>query len=120
MALTDGTLNSLGTHLSTLATHLSLHSADPGTSGTSPCNSARVAVTWTVDADGDLTSGSKNFTGGTANGAVTHVGLWSSAGTGTPPTGGTFRGSFALTGDNTFNSAGEYTVTQVTINGTSS
>ena len=114
MALTDATLQSLGNHLATLATHLSLHSADPGTTGTSETTATRQAVTWTVDADGDLTSGSKAFTGGASNGAVTHVGLWSAA------TGGTFRGAFALTGDTTFNSAGEYTVTQVTINGTSS
>lgn len=114
MALTDATLNSLGNSLATLATHLSLHSADPGTTGANETTAARQAVTWTVDADGDLTSGSKSFTGGAANGAVTHVGLWSAA------TGGTFRGAFALTGDATFNSAGDYTVTQVTINGTSS
>lgn len=114
MPLTDATLNSLGTHLGSLATHLSLHSADPGTTGINETTAARVAVSWTVDADGDLTSGSKAFTGGASNGAVTHVGLWSAN------TGGTFRGSFALTGDTTFNSAGEYTVTQVTINGTSS
>lgn len=113
MPLTDATLNSLGTSLGALATHLSLHSADPGTTGANPTTHTRVAVTWTVDADGDLTSGSKAFTGGAANGAVTHVGLWSAA------TAGTFRGAFALTGDLTSNAAGEYTVTQVTINGTS-
>ena len=114
MALTDATLNSLGNSLAGLATHLSLHSANPGTTGTNETTAARVAVTWTVDSDGDLTSGTKAFTGGAASGPVTHVGLWSAS------SGGTFRGSFALTGDNTFNSAGEYTVTQVTINGTSS
>jgi hypothetical protein len=113
MPLTDATLNSLGTSLGGLATHLSLHTADPGTTGTNESTAGRQAVSWTVDADGDLTSGSKSFTGGASNGAVTHVGLWSAS------SGGTFRGAFALTGDTTFNSAGAYTVTQVTINGTS-
>lgn len=114
MALTDATLEAIGTYLSTLVTHLSLHSADPGTTGINETTASRVAVTWAVDADGDLTSGSKDFTGGASNGAVAYVGLWDAS------VGGTFRGSFALAGDNTFNAAGEYTVTQVTINGTSS
>lgn len=113
MPLTDATLNLTGTYLGTLITHLSLHSADPLTTGANETTAGRQAVTWTVDADGDLTSGSKAFTGGAASGAVTHVGYWSAA------TGGTFRGSKALTGDATFNAAGEYTVNQVTINGTS-
>ena len=113
MALTDGTLNLMGTYLTTLATHLSLHSADPGTSGTSPVGT-RVAASWSVDADGDLTlSAQAPFTGLTANQAVSHVGLWSAS------SGGTFRGGFALTGDTTANSSGEYNVTQITINGTS-
>ncbi|MGH3332478.1 MAG: phage tail fiber protein [Nocardioidaceae bacterium] len=113
MALTDATLTSLGNSLSTLCTHLSLHSADPGATGASESTASRVAVTWTVDADGDLTAGPCDFAGGAANGPVTHVGLWSAE------TGGTFRGAFALTGDSAFNSAGEYTVTRVTIDGTS-
>ena len=113
MPLTDAALNLTGVYVGTLATHLSLHTADPSTTGANESSAARVAVTWTVDGDGDMTSGSKNFTGGASNGACTYVGLWSAV------SAGTFRGSFLLTGDVTFNSAGEYTVTQVTINGTS-
>lgn len=115
MALTNATLNLLGTELASLCTHASLHTADPSTTGANESSAARQAVAFNVDADGDLTlSASLNFTGGVASGACTHVGLWSAS------TGGTFRGGFALTGDQTFNAAGEYTVTALTINGTSS
>ena len=113
MVLTDGTLNSLGTHLASLITHVALHTADPGTTGTSPSAAARQAVTWSVDADGDLTiTGALNFTGGASNGACTHIGLWSAV------TSGTFRGGYPLTGDQTFNAAGEYQVTAITLTGT--
>lgn len=115
MALTDATLNSLGTSLDGLITHASLHSSDPSTTGANESAAARVAVSLTVDADGDLTLDSTlAFTGGTASGSVTHVGLWSAS------TAGTFRGAFALTGDSAFNAAGEYNVTALTIAGTSS
>ena len=114
MPLTDASLQSLGNHLAGLITHLAIHTADPGTTGTSPSAAARQPVTWTVDADGDLTlSAPVNFTGGAANGAATYVAGWSAL------TAGTFRGAWVLTGDTTFNSAGQYTVSALTINGTS-
>jgi hypothetical protein len=112
MPLTDGTLNSLGTHLAGLITHVSLHTAAPGSTGANESTAARLPVTWTVDADGDLTTTQKNFTGGAANGPVHSTGYWSAI------TGGTFRGSDPVTGDTTFNAAGEYSATP-TINGTS-
>jgi hypothetical protein len=115
MPLTDAVLNTLGSTLDGLITHASLHTADPGTTGANESSAARQAVSFTVDADGDLTLDSTlAFTGGAASGACTHVGLWSAS------SGGTFRGGFALTGDQTFNAAGEYNVTALTINGTSS
>lgn len=113
MPLTDAALNLTGVYVGTLATHLSLHTADPGITGASESTATRLSVTWTVDGDGDLTSGSKAFTGGVASGACTYVGMWSAI------TAGTWRGGFILTGDTTFNAAGEYTLTQLTINGTS-
>ena len=114
MPLTDATLNSLGTHLSGLITHISTHTADPGSTGANPTAAARVAVTWNVDADGDLTpSATLNFTGGASNGACTHWGGWSAI------TGGTFRGGGTLTGDQTFNAAGNYSITSLSIPGTS-
>lgn len=76
---------------------------------------ARVAATWSAAATGgDISDGPVAFTGLPANGAVTHVGYWSAL------TGGTFRGSRLLGGDTAANAAGEYTVTSVAENGSSS
>lgn len=121
MALNDATLNLLGTELDSLITHAELHTADPGASGTSnQTTAARQAVSLSVDADGDLTLDSTvAFTGGAASGACTWVSLWGGAGADTKGTG-TFRGAYALSGDQTFNAAGEYNLTGLTINGTSS
>lgn len=116
MPLTDTTLNLMGTYLTTLGTHLTLHSADPGTTGANlVTTAARVAASWSVDADGDLTlSATANFTGAAASTPVAYVGIWSAL------TGGTFRGGFAITGDPTTNASGAYSVSNITINGTSS
>lgn len=93
------------------ATHMSLHSADPGATGTNATTAARQAVTMTVDGNGDLSVPQTAFTGGAASGAVTHVGFWSAL------TGGTFYGSFAIgSGDTAFNAAGAYTVNAFIIN----
>ncbi len=114
MPLTDASLQSLGNSLAGLITHLAIHTADPLTTGANPSAAARQPVTWVVDADGDLTlSASVAFTGGAASGAATHVAGWSAV------TAGTFRGAWPLVGDVTFNSAGSYTVTSLTVNGTS-
>lgn len=114
MALNNATLQALGNELATLAPYVSLHSADPGTTGTNETTAARVAAGWTVDSDGDLTASNLAFSGGASGGTVSHVGLWSAS------TGGTYRGSVALSGDTAFNASGEYTVTSLAINGTAS
>ena len=78
--------------------------------------SARVAITWaaaTADGDFGLTS-ALAFTGGAANGPVAAVSLWSAI------SAGTFYGDYPITGDATFNSAGEYTLTALNINGSAS
>lgn len=114
MPFTDATLNLVGTYLAGLCTHASLHTANPGTTGTNESSAARQAVAFNVDADGDLTlTVTENFTGGAANGPCTYVGLWSAS------SGGTFRGGFALSGDQVFNANGEYNLTALTITGTS-
>src|SRR3954465_10902353 len=103
MPLTDATLNLMGTYLTTIGTHLTLHNGDPGTTGTNlVATTARIAAAWTVDADGDLTlPSSAAFVGAAANAPVSYVGIWSAL------TGGTFRGGFPLTGDATCNASGE-------------
>lgn len=115
--LTDATLALAGAAVAAATTHLSLHTADPGTTGANEVTGggyARVANTFNVDGDGDLTlPGTKSFVG-PAGGAVLFVGLW------TASSGGTFRGGYALVGDNVFSAGGQYDVTALTITGTAS
>jgi hypothetical protein len=113
MALLDALLNIGATAMGNAATHLAIHTADPGATGLNPSSAARVAATWPAPSGGDLVISNKNFTGGAPSGPATHVGLWSAI------TGGTFYGSQALTGDQTFNAAGEYTITSLAVNGSS-
>lgn len=116
MALNDTALNLGTTAIKNAITHVSLHSGDPGAAGTSnTTTAARQAVTWGSVSGGDVTSsGTLNFTGGAASGGVTHIGFWSAS------TAGTFYGSQSLTGDATFNAAGEYSVTGITLNSSAS
>lgn len=122
MPLSDAALNAMANELASLATHAQLHTGDPGSAGTSNVAlPSRQAIVWDAAANGDISmTGVENFTGGAASGPCTWVSIWSAAGSGNPPTGGTFYGRFQLTGDQTFNAAGEYTLTDITINGSSS
>lgn len=113
MALNDTLLNIGANAMAAAATHLSLHTAVPNATGSNESSAARVAAAWPGAATGDLTITNKAFTGGAASGACTHVGFWSAA------SAGTFYGYVALTGDQTFNAAGEYTITSLTVNGSS-
>jgi hypothetical protein len=111
MALNDALLNIGANAMAAAATHLAIHTAQPDATGSNQSTAARVAASWPAAATGDLTITNKAFTGGAASGPATHVGFWSAA------TGGTFYGWAALTGDQTFNAAGEYTITSLTVNG---
>ena len=76
---------------------------------------SRQAASWDTAANGDMIlTTDENFTGGAASGAATHIGFWSQS------TAGTFYGWLPLTGDQTFNAAGEYTLTAITITGSAS
>lgn len=110
MALTAAELNALATKIGADFPYLAIHTADPGGTGASPAASARVAHGGTASG-GVLTISNVAFTGGASSGAATYVGLWSAS------TSGTFGGGYALTGDQTFNSAGSYTVTSLVITG---
>ena len=95
--------------------YLSIHTTGPVTSSANESTAARVAASWPTATTGDLVIvAGKNFTGGAANGPAVRVGYWSA------PSGGTYGGGALLTGDQTFNAAGEYTITGVTENATSS
>lgn len=114
--LNDDLLNIGATAMQNAATHAALYTAEPNAAGTTNvASSARQAITWITAANGDMVvTADAAFTGGAASGACTHVGLWSAL------TNGTFYGYFALTGDQAFNAAGEYTLTGITVTGSSS
>lgn len=102
--------------LRTACTYGQLHSAASNAAGTTNvCTGARQPITWSAaTADGDFgLSASLNFTGIVASGAVFSITLWSAV------TSGTIYGEFTLTGDATANAAGEYTVTALNLNGSS-
>lgn len=88
---------------------MSIHTALPNASGSNESAAPRVAAGWSTS-NGVLTSSAaKNFTGGAASGPALYVGFWSAS------TAGTFGGYQALTGDQAFNAAGQYTVNTVTV-----
>lgn len=69
------------------ATHASLHSADPGTTGTSEISGgspayARKALTWTAGASDGIVTASVTFDV-PASTTITHAGLWTAITAGT-------------------------------------
>lgn len=112
--LNDAALTTGATAIEAEITHMQLHSTAVGGAWGSGAVGSRVAVSGTVDSDGDINWTSIAFTGLTANQAVGGVSYW------TASTGGSNRGGSALSGDATANSDGEYTVTSVTETGTAS
>lgn len=115
MPLDDSGLQVMGTALAAAITHVRFHSADPGSGETNALGAGRSAAAFTSDADGDLTLNAPvNITGLAASQAVTYVTIW------TASAAGTRLGKFALTGDTAANSAGEYSLTALTLTGTAS
>lgn len=112
MSLNDASIVIAANAVDTAITHFSLHTTGAVTSSANESAAGRVAVNGSVDGDGDITWTNVAFTGGTPSGPVVRVGYWSAS------TSGTYYGGSLLTGDQTFNAAGEYTVTSVTETGT--
>ena len=105
MALNDTGLVIAANAIEAAITHFSLHTSGAVTSSANESTAPRVAVNGTVDADGDITwAGPIAFTGGTPNGAVVRLGYWG---------GSTYLGGVLLSGDQSFNAAGEYTVDSI-------
>lgn len=103
---TTGEKNSLATKYGQDAPYMSLHTADPGSTGASEVTGgspayARKAITWGAAANGAI-SGSVTFDV-PASTTVTYAGLWSAA------TAGTFVDKVALTSQ-TFATQGQLTV----------
>lgn len=114
--LNDTALNAGNAAIQALITHAQLHTAEPNAAGTTNvATSARRPITWETAANGDLiVTADAAFTGGAASGPSTYVSLWSAS------SAGTCYGYYLLVGDVTFNAAGEYTLTGVTITGSAS
>lgn len=112
MPLTNAALDAGNNAITALLGFASLHTADPGGTGASEVTGGgytRVAATWNPSSGAIAAlNGTLSFSG-PANGAAQYVGFWSAS------SGGTWRGGKALIGDQTFNAAGQYTVTAVTL-----
>lgn len=99
--------------LGTAATHASMHTADPGLTGTSEVTGgspayARKALTWGAAATGSKATSAAPVFDIPGSTTVTHLGYW------TALSGGTFLGSRALPNSETFAGQGTYTATTVT------
>ena len=100
-------LNDMMGGLTATVTHVSLHTADPGATGTSEATGgspayARKSITWAAPASG-ATSNSNAIIFDVPAGTYTHVGYW------TASTAGTYKGSRACTSQ-TFSGQGTYTI----------
>lgn len=113
MALNDTILNIGAAAMQAAMTHMSIHTTTPNAAGSNESTAARKAITWVTAANGDMVATvDLAFTGGASGGPAQFAGFWSAL------TTGTFYGYYPLTGDQTFNAAGEYTVTAINIPGT--
>lgn len=115
MAATTSALNDAADGIGDVITHMSLHTADPGATGTNEVTGggyARQTLNLDPAASGVAAAPSTLSFTGPASGAATHFGYW------TALTGGTFKGGGALTGDQAFNAAGAYDVTAATVTAT--
>jgi hypothetical protein len=112
MPLNDGAKNAMLNALGALIGYISLHTADPGTTGTSEETGgspayARKAATWNSAATHSMTSSNQQVFDVPAS-TVAWIGFFSTL------TTGTFYGSADVT-DEVFAGQGTYTVTQITI-----
>ena len=89
------------------ATYVSLHTADPSTNGANEVTGgsyARKSAAWGSPSNGSVSNGSNVVFDVPAATTITHIGYWSAS------TSGTFYGSRALDTNQTFATAGTYTV----------
>ena len=109
MAFTNATKESAALSITGAGAYISLHTADPGTTGTSEATGgspayARKLTTWTGGASDGSVPGSQ-VTFDAPAGAYTHIGIWSAS------TGGTFVGGLALSSSVTLGAQGQVLVT---------
>lgn len=92
---TNAMKEALAIEYGSLGTHASLHSADPGTTGTNEISGgspayARKSLTWTAGSSDGVVTASCTFDV-PASTAITHAGIWSAV------TSGTFYDKVAVT-----------------------
>lgn len=107
--LVNASKNSMLDNFGTLAVFVSLHTADPSTTGASEVSGgtpayARKAVSWAAAASGSKASNVQVVFDVPAATTITHLGYWSAV------TAGTFYGSRPLDTNQTYATAGTYTV----------
>jgi hypothetical protein len=86
---------------------VSLHTADPSTDGSSEVSASpytREGVSWAAAASGSLQNDAQVVFDVPGSTTITHLGYWSAS------TSGTFYGSRALDTNQTFATAGTYTI----------
>jgi hypothetical protein len=113
MALSVAAKNVMLDHLAGLAVYASLHTADPGSTGTSEATGgspayARKAITWNAAATSNLDNDA-NPVFDVPAGTYSHFGLWSAA------TAGTFYGGDVLSATEAYAAQGIYTLTDADI-----
>lgn len=109
MAFTNATKEAAALAITGLGQHISLHTADPGTTGAGEATGgspayARKQTTWTGGAADGAVPGSQVAFDAPA-GTYTHMGIW------TAGTGGTFVAGFALSTPVTLGGQGQVLVT---------
>jgi len=116
MALSTAGRNAAAGGVAAVVGYVSLHTADPGSSGTGEVAGgtyARKAITWAAASSGVATSnGTDPVFDVPAATTVTHYGFWSAA------TAGTYYGGGALSASEAFGGAGTYTLDTATITAT--
>lgn len=108
MPLTNASKETAATAVTALGSWVSLHTADPGTTGASEATGgspayARKQTTWTAGSSDGVVAGSEVTIDLAAN-TYTHFGIWSAA------TGGTFVGGGSIT-STTLSAQGQIKVT---------
>lgn len=105
--LADAGKNVMLDGLAAGVTHVSLHTADPSTNGANEVSGSpytRESVSWAAAASGSLQNDVQVVFDVPGSTTITHLGYWSAS------TSGTFYGSRQLDTNQTFATAGTYTI----------
>lgn len=99
--------NLMLTGFTSSATYVSLHTADPSTNGANEVTGgsySRESAAWGSPSNGAVSNGSSIVFDVPGSTTITHLGYWSAS------TSGTFYGSRALDANQTYATAGTYTI----------